>query len=191
VKYSRHVWLLNALLLPILVSFPLAAQTLPSASVSLQQLNLSASVIFSGTVLQLERVVAPDAKPAFVRVKFRVDEAVRGCHAGETVTLDEWAELWMRGDRYRKGQRVLIFLYPPSQTGVSSPVAGDVGTFTTGPDGLLRTTPLQVSTLATQATSSQSGARPTHGESDPQITRPRLRSNSEPNKRSLYDEAGE
>ena len=187
-KYTRCFQLLSALLLPMLVSSPLAAQILPSASVSLQQLNTSAGVIFSGSVLQIERLVAADAKPAFVRVKFRVDEAVRGCSAGDTVTLDEWAELWMRGDRYRKGQRVLIFLYPPGQTGVSSPVAGDVGTFTTGPDGLLRTTPLQASTLATQATSSQSGARPTHGESDP--TRSRLRSFPE-QKRQTFGEVGE
>ncbi len=188
-KYMRYVRLLSALLFPILASFPSAAQALPSASVSLQQLNTSAGVIFSGTVLQIERVVAADAKPAFVRVKFRVDEAVRGCNAGDMVTLDEWAELWMRGDRYRRGQRVLIFLYPPSPSGFSSPVAGDVGTFTTGPDGLLRTTPLQASTLATQATSSQSGARPTHGESDP--PRSRLRSIPEQKVRTLDGEAGE
>ena len=181
-KYTRHIQLLSALLLTILASFSLTAQTLPSASVSLQQLNTSAGIVFSGTVIQIERVKDTDARPAIVRVRFRVDEAVRGCNAGETVTLDEWAELWVPGDRYRKGQRVLIFLYPPSQTGVSSPVAGDVGTFTTGPDGLLRTTPLQANTLA-QASSSQSGTRPTHGESDP--PRSRLRSSPEQKRQTL------
>ncbi len=190
-KYTRYVRLLNALLLPILAPFSLTAQTLPSASVSLQQLNKSAGIVFSGTVIQIERIKDTDANPAIVRVKFRVDEAVRGCKAGETVTLDEWAELWVPGDRYRKGQRVLIFLYPPSPTGVSSPVAGNVRTFSTGPNGLLRATPQQAGILAMQTTSSQSGARSIHGESDPPPTGSRLRSIPEQKRQTLYGEAGE
>lgn len=188
-KFPRYVRLLSALLISILAPLFMAGQTLPSAGVSLRQLNTSAGVVFSGTVIQIERVTDSDATSAFVRVKFRVDEAVRGCNEGDTVILDEWAELWMRGDRYRQGQRVLIFLYPPSQTGVSSPVAGDLGTFYTGPDGLLQATPQQASSFASQATSSQSGARPIHGESDP--TRSRLRNLPEQKKHTLYSEADE
>jgi hypothetical protein len=166
--------------MPALLFSALAAgQNLPTAQPSLNDLNQSAGIVFSGTVTQIERIDTPDAKPAIVRVKFRVEQAVRGCIAGEAVILDEWAELWVRGDRYRKGQRVLIFLYPPSGTGFSSPIAGDVGTIRIGPDGLLRTTPQQASLLASQWTSSQSGARPTLSESHTQ-TRNRLRNTREP-----------
>jgi hypothetical protein len=189
--FLRFVRVLSALLLPLLVSPLTAGQALPSADLSLANLNDSAGMVFSGTVIQIEHAIATDAKPAFVRVKFRVDQAVHGCNAGDEITIAEWAELWIRGDRYRKGQRVLIFLYPPSQTGFSSPVAGDVGTLTIGPDGLLRITPQQAKIFAAQATSSQSGVRPTHGESDPQITRPRLRSIPEQKKITLFGEAGE
>ena len=189
-KLSRHVRLLSALLIGLLSPLLAVSQTLPPASVSLQQLNAFSGTIFSGTVLQIGRTNAEGQQPAAVRVRFRVDQAVQGCVAGETITVDEWAELWMRGDRYRKGQRVVLFLYPNSQTGFSSSVAGDVGMYVIGPDGLLRTTPQQASSLVTQATSSQTGARPTHGESDPQIARPRLRSFSEQKKRTLYREVG-
>lgn len=187
-KYGRYGWAL--LLLVLLAPLLATGQVLPTAGLSLKKLNFSAGLVFSGTVLQIEHAITADAKPAYVRVKFRVEQAVSGCNAGDEVTIDEWAELWVRGDRYRKGQRVLILLYPPSQTGFSSPVAGDVGTFIIGPDGLLRTTPQQAQVLATQATSSQSGARSTHPKSDPQITRYRLRV-PEQRKVAPYDEADE
>jgi hypothetical protein len=191
VTFLRYVRFLSALLTPILLSSVMAGQFLPPADLSLEKLNGSAGMVFSGTVTQIERATIADGKPAFVRVRFRVDQAVRGCNAGDTVTVDEWAELWIRGDRYRKGQRVLIFVYPPSQTGFSSPVAGDVGTFTIGPGGLLRITPLQARVLASQATSSQSGSLPIHRERDPQLTRSRRRNISEQKKRTLFREAGE
>lgn len=189
-KFGRYIRLLNALLIPLLAPLSLSAQTLPAASVSLQQLNTSAGMIFSGTVQQIEREVATDAKPAFVRVKFRVDEAVRGCRTGDTVTLDEWAELWVRGDRYRKGERLIVLLYPPSQTGFSSAVAGDLGTFFIGPDGLLRATPQPTSSFASQATETQLVAPAPHGDSDPQRPRRGLRKFSE-QKIVMKDEAVE
>ena len=41
-----------------------------------------------------------------VEVEFRVDQAVRGCAAGGTYVLREWAGLWAANDaRYRVGQR--------------------------------------------------------------------------------------
>ena len=133
-------------LFPLLLAVAAAGQSLPLAELSLEKLNDTAGTgIFRNGDYRSSMSIAADAKPAYVSVKFRVDKAVRGCNAGDEVTIVEWAELWVRGDRYRKGQRVLIFLYPPSQTGFSSPVAGDVGTFmyqpwpvadhaTTGPD---------------------------------------------------------
>jgi hypothetical protein len=176
VKFLRQVRILSLLLLLLLAPSFAAGQLLPSADVSLENMNLSAEKIFSGTVVQIEHAITTDEQPAAVRVKFRVDEAVRGCNAGDMVTVDEWAGLWVHGDRYRTGQRVLILLYPPSQTGLSSPVAGDVGTFHIGPDGLLQTTLQQAQILAAQATKSQPVVRPPHGEPDPKKVRPRLRS---------------
>lgn len=172
------VGLLMISLMLAVVAPPMAAQSPSRASrnVSFEKLSTPAGIIFTGTVLRIERVVADNSEPATVRVTFRVDGAVRGCITGDTVELDEWAELWVRNDRYRTGQRVLLFLYPPSDAGLTSPVAGDLGKVQIGPQGLLLT-PQQARFLSSQSdvASSQSDARPTHGESH-DSARIRLRS---------------
>ena len=109
---------------------------------------------------RIERVVTQNSEPETVRIEFHVDQSVRGCNAGETIAIQEWAELWERGDRYRKGQRIFLFLYPPSETGLTSVVAGELGKVTIGPLGLLLT-PQQARFLSSQnnAVTSQPDAR--------------------------------
>jgi hypothetical protein len=150
VKYALLKRLTISITLAALV-LPLAAQTLPRASreMSWDKLSKPAGIIFAGTVLRIERVVTENSEPTTVRVEFRVDQAVRGCVAGQKVAIQEWAELWERGDRYRKGQRIFLFLYPPSEAGLTSVVAGDLGKVQFGPMGLLLT-PQQAQFLSSQ-----------------------------------------
>ena len=133
------------------LALPTAAQTLPRATrgVSWDKLSKPAGIIFAGTVSRIERVVADNSEPVTVRVEFHVDQAVRGCIAGQTIAIQEWAELWESGDRYRKGQRIFLFLYPPGVTGLTSVVAGELGKVTIGPQGLLLT-PRQARFLSSQ-----------------------------------------
>ena len=63
---------------------------------------------------------------SIVRVK-GVDEAIRGVRQGQVVQVHEWSGLWQTGERYRVGERVLLFLYPQSKLGLTSPVGGTVG----------------------------------------------------------------
>jgi hypothetical protein len=64
----------------------------------------------------------------WVEVEFRVEEAIRGCMAGATYQLREWAGLWAGGvHRYRVGQRLLMMLHTPGASGLSSPVGGQDG----------------------------------------------------------------
>ena len=51
------------------------------------------------------------------------------CAVARTVEIKEWAGLWQSGERYRPGERVLLFLYPPSRLGLTSPVANRAGRF--------------------------------------------------------------
>jgi hypothetical protein len=37
--------------------------------------------------------------------------------------------LWESGERYQNGEHVLLFLYPPSKIGLTSPVGGKLGRF--------------------------------------------------------------
>jgi len=91
--------------------------------------------IFAGTV-QSVHLVSPEAKNVpTVQVSFYVDNAIRGVRSGQVLVIREWAGLWNSGERYRVGERVLLFLYPPSKLGLTSPVGGAMGRYAVGPGG--------------------------------------------------------
>ena len=113
-------------------NFSVAAQenALLQPSNRLQTLSRSAGAIFTGTVIAVHRVPArTENEVDTVQITFRVSHALRGAHAGTDLTIREWTGLWAAGERYRVGERVLLFLYPPSQLGLTSPVAGREGRF--------------------------------------------------------------
>ena len=84
--------------------------------------------IFAGTVIKIERLEpSPGSAIATTQITFRVEEAIRGVQQGHVVQVHEWAGLWQTGERYRVGERVLLFLYPQSKLGLTSPVGGTVG----------------------------------------------------------------
>jgi hypothetical protein len=122
------------LLLFLVLSVPSSAviiKTPPTPSTpTLQQLTQKAGYIFSGTVLSVERVQPQSQNEvATVQITFRVDQAVRGVSARQILTIREWAGLWDSGDRYRRGEQILLFLYQPSRLGLTSPVNGNYGRF--------------------------------------------------------------
>lgn len=96
----------------------------------------SSGFIFSGTVQSVERIPAkrPGSVPV-MQVVFRVEQAFRGVRAGQTLIVHEWAGLWQDGAHYRPGERVMLFLYPPSRLGLTSPVGGGAGQFRVDPQG--------------------------------------------------------
>lgn len=99
------------------------AQTAPDASVTAALGNLSAraATVFVGQVTAIQR------EAGVVDVVFRVDTPVLG-NAGATYTLREWAGMWPPGmQRYRVGERALVFLHGASTAGLSSAVDGGEG----------------------------------------------------------------
>ena len=120
---------------------------LPFVSPNLGQLTRQAGYIFAGTVTKVERIIpsAPNDL-ATMRITFRVEQAIRGVRTGETLVMREWAGLWDADERYRRGERVVVFLYPPSKLGLTSPVGGALGHFTINSHGeiLLENTQMQV-----------------------------------------------
>ncbi len=102
-----------------------------------KQLSRRAGMIFAGTVLTAaaqtvtsqtaatDRLV-PGTTPA-VQLSFRVDEAIAGVERGQVLTIHEWAGAWSMHRPMSKGQRFLIFLYPASRLGLTSPVGGSLG----------------------------------------------------------------
>jgi len=109
----------------------------------------AAGIIFSGRVTSIEHSASssrPD--PASTTITFQVEYAIRGTAAGQSLTIHEWAGLWSSGERYRVGERVLLFLYSPSKLGLTSPVAGAMGRFTMNSQGQIVMSALHIANLA-------------------------------------------
>jgi len=91
----------------------------------LHQMSDKADIIFVGQVVALHFSIEGGTASGIVAIDFHVDQAVRGCSAGGTYVLREWAGLWSGdGQRYQLGQRLLMMLRAPGPSGLSSPVAG-------------------------------------------------------------------
>ncbi len=110
-----------------------------------RQMSRRAGMIFTGTVLATATSVVttrtaetdrtlPGAILA-VQLSFRVDEAVAGVERGQILTIYEWAGAWAMQRPMSKGQHILIFLYPLSRLGLTSPVGGSVGQVALDPSG--------------------------------------------------------
>jgi hypothetical protein len=119
----------------------------PGLRISPQRPSLTpkAGYIFSGTVKSVERL-APRVKGsvAVMRITFHVDQGLRGTRTGQTLIVREWAGLWQAGERYRPGERAMLFLYPPSKLGLTSPVGGASGRFGVDPKGRVIIEPRKV-----------------------------------------------
>ena len=96
----------------------------------------AAGIIFSGTVISIARQPAAAGQAVeTVAITFHVENAIRGATPGENLTISQWIGLWSSGQRYRVGERVLLFLYPPSKLRLTSSVAGGMGRFRIDPWG--------------------------------------------------------
>jgi hypothetical protein len=70
--------------------------------------------------------VVPGATLA-VQLRFRVDEAIAGVDPGQILTIHEWAGVGSMQRPMRGGEHILLFLYPLSRLGLTSPVGGSLG----------------------------------------------------------------
>lgn len=103
-----------------------------------KHLSRRAGMVFAGTVLSVPRKEVPakviptqvmrvDRDVPSIALRFRVDHAIAGVRSGQIVTIREWTGAWSLSPPMRRGERVLLFLYPPSWLGLTSPVDGAQG----------------------------------------------------------------
>jgi hypothetical protein len=118
----------------------LSPATIPT---KLQQLAARSETIFSGIVTAITPTRPASGRTATVTITFEVENAIRGVKAGQTYSFREWAGLWAAGPRYRIGQRLLLFLYPPSKLGLTSPVSGPSGVLAVDTQGRVLVPPPQ------------------------------------------------
>ena len=110
------------------------------------QIAHPAGIIFSGTVTAVSPASAKGKRAT--AITFKVKQAIRGASAGQYLTIHEWAGLWSRGERYRVGERVFLFLYSPSRLGLTSPVAGGMGRFAMNSTGEIVLSPQHIQIFA-------------------------------------------
>ena len=121
--------------IPLSANLPLQSPAFPGAAV-FRQLVGAAAIIFSGRVTSIGRIPLPSGRdPTATLVTFQVERAIRGISTGQNLTIHEWSGLWNRGERYRVGEHVLLFLYAPGKLGLTSPVAGATGRFALDSEG--------------------------------------------------------
>lgn len=102
----------------------------PPITIGFPQFARAAGMIFSGTVTAIEpRPRSHGQAVEIVAVTFHVEDAIRGVTPGQDLTIKQWIGLWSAGQRYRVGERALLFLYPPSKLGLTSCVAWPMGRF--------------------------------------------------------------
>jgi hypothetical protein len=120
-----------------------------AGTLTFQQVTQAAGIIFSGRVTFIGRTSSPSGQQsASTTITFEVEHAMRGASPGQSLTVREWAGLWNMGERYRIGERVLLFLYPPSRLGLTSPVAGTMGRFAMDSRGMIVMSPEHIAILA-------------------------------------------
>jgi hypothetical protein len=136
------IFLLSVFLSPVFLSIRADAQSDQAVAEQIlgpqwKQLSRRAGMIFAGTVLssgtpisapisaaQIAPVARTQGPTAVVELNFRVDEAIAGVEQGQTLKIREWAGAWSMHRPMRSGRHILIFLYPLSRLGLTSPVGG-------------------------------------------------------------------
>jgi hypothetical protein len=108
----------------------------PRSPIGFPQIARPAGMVFSGTVTAIARRPATHGQAIeTVAITFHVEQAIRGATPGEDLTITQWMGLWSSGQRYRIGERLMLFLYPPSKLGLTSSVGGGLGRFAVDPVG--------------------------------------------------------
>lgn len=117
-------------------------------SPELSRLVRAAGIIFSGTVTGVHPSRSGNGHSvATVAITFHIENVLGGTHPGREFTIHEWSGLWSGGQRYRVGERVLLFLYPASKLGLTSPVEGPIGRFAMDANGTVLLAPQHLSTF--------------------------------------------
>lgn len=120
-----------------------------SGPIDLVDITRAAGMIFSGTVTGIARLPA-DRTQAIetVAITFRVERAIRGTKTGQDLIILQWIGAWIAGQRYRVGEKTLVFLYPPSKLGLTSSVSGTIGRFRIDPAGRIWLSAQQLSAFS-------------------------------------------
>jgi hypothetical protein len=141
-------------------SFVPSGKSMDLAASNFRVLTSQAGYIFLGKVAAVSRRAASNAQEvATMQITFHVEQGLRGAPSGSELTVAEWAGLWNGAERYRVGDRVLLFLYPNSKLGLTSPVGGRQGRFEVNASGQVVLRPEHAVLLANEPGARMPGNR--------------------------------
>jgi hypothetical protein len=128
--------------LPLRLPWRGAVQQIEAVEPSLAR---HAAIVFSGRVTDVSHIV-PDSGSAepLMQITFVVETGIRGVQNGDQFRLLEWPGRWQAGERYRVGERYLVFLHAPNAAGLTSPVGGNAGRFLMDKNGTVDLTSAQL-----------------------------------------------
>ena len=121
----------------LLCAATVLAQEPITRQINLAEMTDSAGTIVRARILDLRFEAHPDyPNIKTLRITAEVLESVRGA-GGRRITFREYAahgqsrmkQVQNQQHNYRVGEEVVLFLYPPSKAGFSSPVGGSQGKF--------------------------------------------------------------
>lgn len=137
-------------------------RTIASSSVpaNLREVTAHAGTILVGRVVSIKPMPPGSTdQVGCVQITLQVEQGIQGARAGEHFSFREWAGLWSGADRYRLGQRMMLFLYTPSGLGLTSPVGGAAGRLPIDASGRVRLTPAQRQSIPVSPSPNIRGAR--------------------------------
>jgi hypothetical protein len=119
---------------------------MPPGTIGLPQLTHAAGMIFVAHVAGVAHLPAAGGQAIeTIAIRFHVEQVIRGATPGKDLTITQWIGVWSSGQRYRIGERALLFLYPPSKLGLTSCVGGPMGRFSLDPLGRILFSAQQIS----------------------------------------------
>ena len=149
---------------------PASRTTVQQIEAMQPSLTRHAAIIFFGRVTGVSRIMPESgaAEPS-LQITFGVDNGVRGAQTGAEFHLLEWPGRWQAGERYRIGERYLLFLHATHAAGLTSPVGGSAGRFLVDSKGTV-----DISSVAPPSGAQKSPTSPSSPYSDPPLPRTAL-----------------
>ena len=95
---------------------------------NIEEITESADRIFSGVCLKKEAIKNDPSGVSVIKYTFNIAEGIKGVKDKTTISFKQWASLGS-DSTYTEGQKYLLFLYPDSRKGLTSPVGYLQGNF--------------------------------------------------------------
>ena len=105
---------------------------------NLEEITAASDRIFTGICTNVEGIEDdPESKLPVFQYTFKIIETIKGLQGKKTVTFKQW-EPTVKDAGYEAGKKYILFLYPDSERGLTSPVGFLQGQFDVEKKGFIR-----------------------------------------------------